>query len=211
MRLSSPWPLAHPEARDKMAPEIVQLKTGESALFGYGSLISKASLEKTLGRKYTGPFIVCELEGWRRSWDVAMPNNKPDQPTYEETPSGRMYPDNILYLNVRSITGSLVNGVLFVVNSEELDEFDKREWIYKREDVTSQLHGAIVENGPAYVYVAKPEYVMTNVASPAQAAVRRNYLKHLETGFHDLGETFRIAFEASSDPVPLHLVIADKK
>lgn len=199
-----------------MAPKVVELKPDESALFGYGSLISIASLEKTLGRKYTGPFIVCELEGWRRGWDAAMPNKepkkKPNEPTYyEETPSGRMYPDNILYLNVRQISDSLINGVLFVVNSKELKGFDEREWIYCRKDVTSQLHGATVESGSAYVYSAKPEYVMTNVASPAQAAVRRTYLKHLETGFHDLGETFRIRFEASSDCVPPHLVIADKK
>jgi hypothetical protein len=195
-----------------MAPNIVQLKPDESALFGYGSLISIASLEKTLGRKYTGPFIVCELEGWWRGWDVAMPNKEPDQPTYyEETPSGRMYPDNILYLNVRPMAGSLINGVLFVVNSQELDGFNRREWIYNRVDVTNQLHGATVESGPAYVYVAKPEYVLTNVASPAQAAIRRTYLKHLEAGFHDLGEIFRIRFEASSDCVPPHLVITDKK
>lgn len=199
-----------------MAPNVVQLKPGESAIFGYGSLLSIASLEKTLGRNYSGPFIACELEGWRRSWDVAMPNKeatkKPGQWIfYAETSSGRMYPDNILYLNVRRISGSRINGTLFVVNSQDLRGFNEREWIYNRVDATNQLHGASVEDGTAYVYVARPEYVMTNVASPAQAAVRKTYLEHLERGFNNLGESFRIQFEASSDPVPSHLVISDKK
>lgn len=199
-----------------MAPEIVQLKSEESAIFGYGSLLSIASLEKTLGRKYSGPFIVCELEGWRRSWDVAMPNKEATKKSgqwifYAETPSGKMYPDNILYLNVRKVSGSRINGILFVVNPKELVEFDEREWIYDRPEATSQLRGATVQNGRAYVYVALPEYVMTNVASPAQAAVRKTYLEHLEKGFHNLGEDFRMKFESSSDPVPSHLVISDKK
>ena len=54
----------------------------EVALFGYGSLLSVASLEQTLQRRYDGPLVACSVEGWRRTWNVAMPN----QTFYTETP-----------------------------------------------------------------------------------------------------------------------------
>ena len=38
--------------------ELIKLASGEHALFGYGTLLSKESLERTLGRSYTGPFAV---------------------------------------------------------------------------------------------------------------------------------------------------------
>lgn len=186
--------------------EPLRLRDGESALFGYGSLLSIESLERTLGRRYTGPFLVCWLEGWRRSWDVAMPNRV----FYADLPSGRVYPEHILYLNIRRSPGSRVNGVLFVVNSEELAAYDRREWIYDREDVTGELSGVSITSGRAYIYVAKRERLMVGVTSPQYAAVRATYLEILEDGFKGLGEDFRAEFEASTDPVPRHLIIPDR-
>jgi hypothetical protein len=191
-----------------MTIETLSLQGGESALFGYGSLISMASLERTLGRRYAGPFIVCELAGWRRGWDVFMPNN---ETFYTDTPGGRMYPDKILYLNVRRMPESAINGVLFVLDPADLAAFDQREWIYNREDITDELRGVAVRGGRAYTYVAKAEYRLEGATSPAQAAVRSSYLQILEAGFADLGDAFRIAYENSSDPVPEHLIIADRR
>ena len=187
--------------------KVVHMRDGEAALFGYGSLICLESLEHTLGHAYRGPLVVCALEGWRRAWDVAMPN----ETYFTETPSRRMVPDNILYLNISPERGSLLNGVLFVVNQPELEAFDRREWIYTREEVTSQVRGASIPSGEAYVYVGKPEYVMSRVGTPKRAAIRASYLKILEAGFARLGATFRTAYEASSDPVPSHLIIDDRR
>lgn len=191
-----------------MTIETLSLRHGESALFGYGSLISKESLERTLGRRYTGPFIVCELAGWRRGWDVFMPN---DRTFYTESPAGHMYPDKILYLNVRRMPGSATNGILFVVGPEDLAVFDQREWIYDREDITDELRSVTVRGGRGFTYVAKSGYRLSSAASPEQAAVRLSYLEILEAGFADLGDSFRIGYEKSSDPVPEHLIIADRR
>ncbi len=189
-----------------MTDKVVRLREGESALFGYGSLISIESLERTLGHRYEGPFVVCTLEGWRRAWDVAMPNHT----FFTETSSGRMYPEFILYLNVRPEPKTLLNGILFVVNQSELEAFDRREWIYTREDVTSKIRGADISGGKAYVYVGKADHLLSGVDSPKRAAVRASYLDMLEAGFKALGGAFRADFDASSDPVPAHLVIDDR-
>jgi cation transport regulator ChaC len=183
----------------------IQLYDDEVAVFGYGSLLAVTSLEQTLQRPYDGPFVACSVEGWRRSWEVTMPN----QTFYTETKFGRFYPQSILYLNVQAQAGILLNGVLFVISVEELKAMDQREWIYNREVITDQLCGISVAGGDAYMYVAKPEYIMTNVKSPAIAAIRATYLQILETGLSQLGQSFRKAYNRSSDPVPQHLVITD--
>lgn len=186
--------------------ESLILKNDEIALFGYGSLLSISSLERTLGRRYTGPLFVCWLEGWRRGWDVAMPNRT----FYADLPSGKVYPEHILYLNVRRSPESRVNGVLFVVNREELDAYDTREWIYNRIDVTSELSGIRIISGQAHVYVAKQEYLTANMPSLQYTAIRATYLEMLEVGLKDRGEDFRAKFDDSTDPAPRHLIFHDR-
>lgn len=190
-----------------MSDTIISLQNDQVALFGYGSLFSKKSMEVTLGHPCVGPFVVCALMGWHRTWDIAMPNEK----FFAKTPSGRIYPKHILYLNVTPKQGSLLNGVLFVVNQSELNVMDRREWIYLRQDVTDDVCGATVQNGRAYVYVGKSEHLMSEVKSLESAAVRQSYLNILECGFGDLGRTFRVEYDRSSDPPPAHLIIDDQE
>ena len=37
----------------------IHLGDGETAMVGYGSLLSVPSIAKTLGREYDGPFVPC--------------------------------------------------------------------------------------------------------------------------------------------------------
>jgi len=195
------------DIREKAGPAAprVHLNAGQSALFGYGSLLSMPSLERTLGRTYVGPFLRCALPGWRRTWDAAMPNST----FYAETADGKVYPERILYLNIRPDPQTQLSGVLFVVDPEDLANFDKREWIYRREEISDLLNG-VVEGGPAYVYVCKSEHCLTAVGSPRQAAVRASYVQIVENGLSSHGNDFRSAYEQSSDPVPQRLVIQDR-
>lgn len=169
--------------------------------------MSIESMESSLGRRYDGPFVPCAVAGWRRTWDVAMPNTV----FYTDTPTGRLYPEKILYLNVRRDSGTLLNGILFVIRRADLDVFDRREWIYTREQVTGELRGAVVEGGSGYLYVGRSEHLVRGVNSPRRAAIRASYLSILEAGFERLGEGFRAAYERSSDQVPHHLVIDDRR
>jgi hypothetical protein len=187
--------------------ELIQLETGEHALFGYGSLLSTESLERTLGRRYTGPFVVTGLSGWRRTWDVAMPDRRFH---YRDSDGEWVVPDRTLYLNIRPEQGSSINGVVFVVRDAELAAYDEREWIYDRVAVNGQLEDLRVEGGTAWAYVAKPEYLLEPPDSPRRGAVRQTYLDFLAEGHRRLGAEFERRYYASTEPVPRHLVIDDK-
>jgi cation transport regulator ChaC len=184
-------------------PDTIILKDGEQAVFGYGSLLSKRSMEKTLGRSYQEPPAICSITGWRRTWDVFMPNNGK---FIDEQGAA---PKNIIYLNIRETLGASVNGVLYVVPAATVSEFDAREWVYNRMDATKLLSGVEVRGGPAWVYVGKPEFL---VETPQRTdyAVRQTYINVVEEGLADLGREFRAEYEASTDAVPRHLLIHDR-
>lgn len=184
---------------------IVSLRRGEAGIFGYGSLLSRASLERTLGQKYEPALQTASLSGWRRTWDVRQPNRA----YYVESAEGRVYPENILYLNVSAQPGSVLNGVVIVVSDEQLAAFDQREWMYDRIAVTRDLVGVQIVGGDVFLYAAKPEFVVRDVKSPQIAAVRATYLEIVETGLSTLGPSFRTDYERCTDPVPVHLVIED--
>jgi pimeloyl-ACP methyl ester carboxylesterase len=186
-------------------PRTIALKAGEHAIFGYGSLLSITSLERTLGRSYAGPFQTCQLRGWRRRWNVAMPNK-----AFVYRDGGAwVTPDKIFYLNVERDEASSVNGILFVVSTEELKQFDEREWIYDRVDVSERLADVRVEGGAAWVYGGKPEFTGAHPAGPGQGAIRRTYLNILRDGHRDLGSTFAATYAATTEPVPPNLVFYD--
>jgi len=184
----------------------IELRPGTHAIFGYGSLLSVPSLERTLGRVYAGPFVVCDLDGWRRSWDVAMPNDR----YFARVGVESVFPREILYLNIRPALGEIVAGVLFVISEQDLAAYDGREWIYERVAVTNALRGVCVNGGEAWAYVGKPEFIRRGVMSWHDAAVRASYLSIVESGLTALGPETRARFELSTDPVPKHLVFADE-
>ena len=189
-----------------MAEPVLRLARGETVVIGYGSLLSIASLSKTLAQPYAGPFIFCRVAGWRRSWDVAMPNDA----FYYEEQGERVYPRQILYLNVRAEPDAVLNCVVFILNREELKAMNGREWIYDSVPVTSSLRGVRVDGGEALLYVAREEHIVRRVESPRDAAVRRSYLQILERGLAAMNAEFRAEFEATSDPVPAHLLVDDR-
>lgn len=183
----------------------LRLEPGQHALFGYGSLLSIASLERTLGRTYDGPWFLERITGWRRGWDVQMPRH-----SWRYLKDGQVVvPDRVLYLNLREQVGSHVNGALFVVSSEELKRFDEREWIYRRQQINSDLQGVRVFGGAAWTYVALDEYVWRDPTQPPAAIIRQTYLDILNRAHAELGEAFAIEYVETTDPVPGHLVVDD--
>ena len=186
---------------------VLRLNPGETAVVGYGSLISKPSIGRTLGRPYAGFFAPCHVAGWRRSWDVAMPNAA----YYFVAGDVRHYPQRIAYLNVRTVPGEQMNAVVFVLGEKDLDAMHQREWIYEPRVVTAALGGVTLEGGDAIMYVARPEFVVAEASDPRDVAVRGSYLRILEQGLANMDEAFGRDYEASTDPVPRHLVIEDRQ
>lgn len=147
------------------------------------------------------------MAGWRRSWDIGMPNEKF---YFEEDAGDRVYPSRILYLNVRPDPGTLLNAIVFVAEPGELAELHRREWIYEPRVVTPDLRGVTIEGGDAIMYVALPEYIVAGAASPREAAVRASYLRIVDQGLAETDEAFREEFARTTDPAPSHLVIDDR-
>jgi hypothetical protein len=182
------------------------LQPGQTAVVGYGSLLSVASVEKTLERKYAGYLGTCTVGGWRRSWDAGMPNLA----YYYREGADIIYPLSILYLNVRPQAGAEVNGIVVVLEPDELEAMHDREWIYEPRVVTSQLRGLTVEDGDAIMYVVRPHFRVTDPKSPREAAIRASYLRIVQSGLAQTDGAFREAFDRSTDPLPSHLVINDE-
>lgn len=188
-----------------MDEPVVQLAADETAVIGYGSLLSIESLSRTLKEPYTGPFLFCYLEGWRRSWDVSMPN----EAFYFEENDERVYPEQIIYLNLRRAPQELLNCVLFVLRHDQLEAMHNREWIYDATVVNNLLRGVRLQGGEALVYVGREENLARGLSSPRTGAIRRSYLRILESALALVDPVFRREFEHTTDPVPEDLVIED--
>lgn len=183
----------------------VRLEPGEVAIFGYGSLLMRENVERSLGRAYEKAFVDCELVGWRRTWDIVMPNRT----VVAEREGQRFTPAKILYLNVRRQPATRLNGVLFVISHAELAVFDKREWIYMRQNVTRELRGVRLESGTAYMYVGMSNYHWDGTGSVREVAVRRSYLALMDEALRRRSPEFAAAYEASTQTVPAHLIVDD--
>src|SRR5258708_1949501 len=170
-------------------PQVITLDPGQEAMFGYGSLLLKRSMERTLGGLYSGPSVTCSVRGWRRTWDVFLPNHG------EYLGNDAVVPGNIIYLNVRRDANTYVSGILYVVSTVALADFDAREWVYDRVDVTASLQGVEVRGGRSWMYVAKPEFVVTAPQFP-EYAVRQTYIDIVNQGLEELGPEFRAAYDS---------------
>ncbi len=135
----------------------------------------------------------------------------PNRSFYTEIDGRLVWPENIIYLNIARSPGSILNGVTYVLSPEQIALFDKREWIYDRVIVTSDLVDCVIEGGELVVYVGKRKHATPTIHSYFEAAIRQSYLDVIANGLRELGEEFKRAYELSTDAYPSRLVIADKK
>lgn len=186
------------------------IKDDEVGLIGYGSLTSIESMEETLGRKYEGFFDVVELNDYKRNWKVFMPNKNDLYPAYFKIQNGdTIFPINIMYLNIDSSPNSSLNGCLFVVKKSELADFDEREWIYKRIDVTDNIEGLDIKNGKVYAYTALDKYKVPSPVDSNLFAVRKTYLDIIDSAFNHLNKDYKDRFFQTTEPFEKNLVIED--
>jgi hypothetical protein len=192
----------------------IKIKPGEIGIIGYGSLTSKESMEKTLNRPYDGIFEVVELRHWERNWYASMLNDGQNGYSrfYTEIDGQKIFPKNILYLNINPKEDTYINCCLFVIDSSELTLFTSREWIYNEVDITDDLSVDIV-GGKVIAYQAKPEYYDASITSKTfeECAVRYSYQQTLNDAFKDLGESYKRTFYKTTIPYPKDLLIMDKK
>lgn len=185
---------------------IIKLDQNEVGIFGFGSLLSLSSLERTLGHPYNKPYCTCTLPGWRRRWNITEPN----EGIYAVSPTGRFFPDRILYLNIEPVQSQLLNGLLVFIDQKDLPALDRRENVYNRIEITGDIKEYKVQGGPVYTYEGKQKHRDQEIGSPHEAALQQSYLDTIEAALHQLGPSFRNQYEASTDDVPRRLVIRDR-
>jgi hypothetical protein len=183
----------------------IALGADQHVLIGYGSLLSIASMERTLGHAYTNSMHLVHVNGWRRGWDVQMPNRNWAYRDGDRT----VVPARVVYLNVRPDAAASINAAAFVVSSEELAAFDTRESVYDRIDVQSAIPEFRITGGAAWMYIARPEFHWPIPSAPPEAIIRRSYLDILDTAHAELGDAFQREYEGTTDAVPMQLVVDD--
>jgi cation transport regulator ChaC len=182
--------------------DMIDAMKTRQALFGYGSLVNRASLEATLGRKVDG-LSFAHVKGWQRDWSVAVGNLNSSE-RFELRPSGGV-PDLVLALNLSPSTKEQLhwpNGVLVEVNESEIEQLDAREAHYNRVDITDDILGTH-DYEKVFTYIGKSDYIPS---SDKPAVVPASYLRLVLEGFASVGDEAAKHFHLTTTPTQAEVV-----
>lgn len=141
-------------------------------IFGYGSLINRGSVGKTLGLDVKDiQMSAVTLKGYHRVWDLV------EYISFD----GKKFQEAI-FLNIYPEKEATCWGVIVKVPDADFIELDKRERHYDRIDVSHLIEPAADET--VYTYIGKDEYI-----SPSDhAVVCERYENMVKEAFLDWGE-----------------------
>lgn len=172
------------------------------ALFAYGSLVSAASAERTLGRPVEQAALT-RLAGWRRRWSQVR-DNLATEKTFANAETG-VVPPHCLGLNLERDPGAAgPNGVLLEVSEPELERLGLREIRYDPVDVTGTPAGTATEFDRVVTFTAKP----ANFAAtpPPGAVILAPYVRAVEAAFGTLGADQLDVFCETTGPAPVEVI-----
>lgn len=154
------------------------------AVFGYGSLANKKSLETTLQRS-PGELLPVLVRHWKRDWSIVF-SDRDGLIRYEPEENHHTY-QYIRALNIRldkTQSTQPINGVLFEVSQSELAALDAREKHYVKVDITTDI---ITPHSfqSVYTYVGMPQYIDHGDIA---AKTPQSYIEVVEEGFRALGD-----------------------
>jgi len=192
----------------------MEIPEGSAGIIAYGSLISLPSMEQTLGHKYEGPVHQVHLTGYERAWTCLRPNNDPLANSVGiEKIDAFFLRDNervpfigTVQLNIHPKKKGRINCILYLITHEELLRFDKREYGYRRVDVTDKIEEFHFRGGKVYVYEGLPG--RTGGSSPDKGTyILIKEFVDLVTGACDaIGKNFRGEFDKSTRPFAYQVV-----
>lgn len=156
-------------------------------IFGYGSLLNRKSAERALRRDLSAAQMApAELRGFARTWRAK------ELVTF----TGDSAPQYAVFLDLRVDSIHTVNGVLFEVTEQELEQLRSRERNYDCIDVTTHA-----ENTPQceriFTFVCKAEHRAD--ANDARLVVPEYYVELIRQGCAALGPEFGAAYAGSTD------------
>lgn len=176
--------------------------------FGYGSLVARESLARTLEREVAG-VLPAELRGWRRRWSLLRDNHSAEK-TFALADGS--LPDFILSLNIETEAedeAGPVNGALVELTEGELERLDRRELRYDRVEVTDAIAmpGGGEPPGAVWTYTAKRPQHFAATPPPGSVIIAR-YVGVVEEGFEALGPGELDRFRLTTGPPPVEVVEA---
>ena len=91
-------------------------------------------------------------------------------------------------------------------------EFDKREWIYNRVDISGKIREVRFVNGNVYAYVGKDEFIVdpASVSSSKIGAVRETYRDILHDSFSQTVPSYERAYSLTTKAPPEKLIVNDQ-
>lgn len=164
-------------------------------MFGYGSLLERFSAD--------GP-RVCELGGYRRTWNVAMDNSRtiPGYKHYVDAATEERRPWFVTFLNIVPDADARVNGLLFAVDDALLEQLDHRERNYERIEMPVEVPEA--DGGQVWAYVGSGGAVRRFELgrSSGRGVISREYFEGVRDDFASASASAVERFDALTDPPP---------
>jgi len=155
-------------------------------IFGYGSLVSPASMESTIGRHVDASDIsVAHLDGYGRRWNYGSLHLRGDWKH-----DGLIVTQGLVVsLGLVASDTETCNGVIVRVTDVELAQLDWRERDYERTDVTDLIRLDDAVTGQVMTYVPRPSAIerYERARDQGTAAIRQSYWNLVSTAFGSLG------------------------
>ena len=196
----------------------IEIPEGSTGIVAYGSLMSLRSMEQTLGHKYEGSIRQVHLTGYEREWKCVRPFNDPRAPSadiqkidaYYLRDNARVPVLGTAELNIHPREKGRINAILYVISDTDMSEFDRREWGYRRVDVTDQIEEFRFRSGRVYAYEGLP--ARTDESPPTHGAyvLIREFADMVTSACDAIGKTFRDEFDRSTKPW-VYPIVASKE
>jgi hypothetical protein len=192
-------------AAKKKSP--IEIPEGSAGIVAYGSLISLPSMEQTLGHKYRGPIHQIHLTGYEREWICVRPFNDPRRiDAFFSRGHERVPIAGTAELNIYPKKKGRVNAILYLISNADVTGLDKREWGYRRVDVTGKIEEFEFRGGKVYVYEGVPGRAEGSSSEKGTYILIKEFAD-LVTGACDaIGKDFRDEFDKSTRPCAYQVV-----
>lgn len=175
-------------------------------VFGYGSLVSPASLAATIGRTIEPhDLVVTHLSGYGRRWNYGSMHLRGDWHHDGVTVRQGL----VVSLGLVVADDEVCNGVAARVSDDELAMLDWRERDYERTDVTDSVvtEMAIADVDPfdgdrVVTYVPRRSAIerYEQARDDQRAAIRRTYWNLVGDAFAELGGDHPVRYAATPAP-----------
>jgi dephospho-CoA kinase len=174
--------------------------SGHAWIFGYGSLVSSASMATTIGRTVAPTDVaVAHLDGYGRRWNYGSLHLRGDwRHAGIEVTQGL-----VVSLGLVASDAESCNGVIVRVTAEELAMLDWRERDYERTDVSDLIRtegDRIGERVMTYVPRASAIERYEHARDRGRAGIRQSYWELVECAFGELGDDHLERYTATPAP-----------